>query len=167
MLARGRTHAAIARFALVAAMVLAVGTCETIQYKAFADDALDLARILVAEGGRVSTTDHIAILHVLDNRRASSVSLRHRHLIHIGRRYSVTFNGNSRNPERAARMRSLSPEEIPASVRSLVRRWEMGQRPPNPCPGAMHWAAPYVRSPLPRVACTSATVNAFYLGPTR
>ncbi len=167
VLARGGTYATLARFALVAAMVVAVGTCETIQDKAFAnDDALDLARVLVAEGGRQRTPDHVAILWTLSRRQRLRAFLGWP-LPRLARAYSVSYNGRAVNVERAARMRALPREQIPRHVLALVEGWLAGRRPADPCRGrAMHWAAPSVRSPLRRVDCGD-TRNAFYLGPDR
>lgn len=157
------------------AMVLGLATCETIQDVAFADgpasetatdDALDLARILVAEGGRLRTPDHAAILFTLA-RRSTLAPFRTRTFVEVARLYSVAFNGRATNPERAARMRALTRNEIPRHILTLVDAWLRGVKPADPCPGAWHWAAPYVASPLARVTCTGTTVNAFYARATR
>jgi len=126
-----------------------------------ADDTLDLARVLVAEGGRTKTPDHVAILYVLQHRKRLP-AFRQMSLAHVARAYSVAFNGRSRDPERALRMRTMTRDNIPVHILRLVSSWQNGQRPSNPCPGATHFASTTVRTPLRSVVCTQPTRNAFY-----
>jgi len=133
--------------------------------KAAQEESLDLARVLVAEAGRERTPDHVAILYVFEHRRMLARAMPRPSIRAMALRYSVAFNGRSRNPERAARMRALAEMEIPPHIRSLVAAWERGERPADPCRGrAMHFADPALRTPLHRVDC-GETVNAFYEGP--
>ncbi len=127
------------------------------------DPVLGLSRVLVAEGGRLETPDHVAILYVLA-RRHRLQGLRAYSYLGVAERYSVAFNGRSQDPERAERMRTLPRSAIPRHITSLVEAWLRGVRPVDPCPGAIHWAAPRIRSPLRRATCSNPTVNAFYLG---
>lgn len=122
-------------------------------------DALDLMRALVAEAGRDgSTSECVAILHVF---RARGSRL-NKNESAIARLYSVALNGRATNRARAARMRALTLEEIPAHIRRVVERWQRGIRPRSACAGARHFAHPSLATPLVRVTCTAETRNAFY-----
>lgn len=122
-------------------------------------DLLTLSRVIVAECGRqCSSAEASAILHVLEARR------RHVHISLAGmaKRYSVSHNGRSRNPERAARMRALTREQIPRHILALVEAWQRGIRPRSVCAGARHFAHPSLPTPLVRVTCATETRNAFW-----
>lgn len=130
------------------------------------DDVLRLSRVLVAEGGPRLGPDHAAILHVFERRRATVPRLSRLRLVDVAERYAVGFNGRSTSP-RAALMRSLDYSDIPDGIVALARSWLDGRRPRNPCPGAAHFAAPSLPSPLTRVQCTKTTRNAYYALPSR
>lgn len=130
------------------------------------DEVLRLSRVLVAEGGPRFGPDHVAILHVFERRRAIAPRLSRLRLVDVAERYAVGFNGRSTSP-RAALMRSLDYEDIPVGIVALARSWLDGRRPRNPCPGAVHFAAPSLPSPLTRVQCTTKTRNVFFAPPSR
>jgi hypothetical protein len=123
------------RAALVFAIL--VGSA-TLAHARDRDDALDLARCIVAEAGRQPGADAPAILHVLQ-RRASLPAWRGRGAADVARAYCVALSGRS-TTDRARRLRTATRDELPARVVSLADAWVAGERPADPCGGqAWDW----------------------------
>jgi len=102
------------------------------------DDALDLARCIVAEAGRTPGRDALAILHVLE-RRTRLPAWRGKTAADVARAYCVSLNGRAQNP-RARRLRRAERDELPAHVVRLADEWVNGARPADPCGGrAWEW----------------------------
>jgi hypothetical protein len=102
------------------------------------DDALDLARCIVAEAGRTPGRDALAILHVLE-RRTRLPAWRGKNAADVARAYCVSLNGRAQNP-RARRLRRAERDELPTHVVSLADAWVGGARPADPCGGrALDW----------------------------
>ncbi len=97
------------------------------------DDALDLARCIVAEAGRQPGRDALAILHVLQ-RRTRLPAWRGKTAADVARAYCVSLNGRAQN-ERARRLRRAERDELPAHVVRLADAWTSGERPADPCGG--------------------------------
>jgi hypothetical protein len=103
------------------------------------DDALDLARCIVAEAGRQPGRDALAILHVLQ-RRTRLPAWRGKTAADVARAYCVSLNGRAQS-ERARRLRRAERDELPAHVVRLADAWTSGERPADPCGGrAWHWS---------------------------
>lgn len=100
------------------------------------DDALDLARCIVAEAGPKASADAAAILHVLE-RRSTLRAWRGQNAAAVARRYCVALSGRARNA-RALRVRALAREEVPPALLVMTERWLAGDRPPDPC-GGLAW----------------------------
>ena len=98
------------------------------------DDALDLARCIVAEAGRQPGRDAPAILHVLQ-RRTRLPAWRGKTAADVARSYCVALSGRSQT-ERAVRIRRAERDELPAGVVALADNWVAGARPDDPCGGA-------------------------------
>lgn len=128
-------------------------------------DALTLSRAIVSEAGYSPGDETWAILHVLEWRRLNVPALRGLTVAQVARRYCSELNGRART-ERAERTRALTSADIPDEIEADVRAWLGGERPANPCDGAVHWAARGFRrdwSSL-RVRCDGRMQNEYFRG---
>lgn len=128
----------LALIALFLILLTAGRGCLPEHASASQDDALDLARCIVAEAGRQPGRDAPAILHVLE-RRTRLPAWRGKNAAAVARAYCVALSGRAQNA-RAQRLRVATREELPSAVVRLTDAWVSGERPADPCHGrAMHW----------------------------
>lgn len=122
-----------------------------------------LARALVSEAGWQIRGDHYAIPHVLRRRQRIRGD---RSIIRTIRAYCVGLKRGAKPTYRrrwVLRLPRLPSRRYRGSwrrVRAIARRFGAGNLV-DPCPDAIHWAAPSVRKSWPRVDCGD-TVNVFY-----
>lgn len=127
------------------------------------DDALDLARCVIAEAGPRPSADALAVLHVLERRRTLP-AWRDKTTADVARAYCVALSGRARNP-RAQRIRTMERNEVPPALMSIADRWVAGERAPDPCGGAA-WDWDHRRHAGRVVVDCGFTANVFF-GRTR